>query len=156
MPQKKPTKAGKVPAASRRAAEGFTAEEHAAMKARVRELEAAGGGGGERDVLAAIAKIEDAGNRAMAERLHAIIKTTAPQLLPKTWYGMPAYANAEGKVVCFFRPAEKFKERYATFGFNTAARLDEGNMWPVVFALLKLTAAGEKRIAALVKQAVRG
>jgi uncharacterized protein YdhG (YjbR/CyaY superfamily) len=93
-------------------------------------------------------------DRAMARRLHEIVKATAPQLSPRTWYGMPAYANDDGKVVCFFRDAGKFKDRYATFGFNDAARLDDGAMWPTSFALTKLTAAAEKRIGALVKKAV--
>jgi uncharacterized protein YdhG (YjbR/CyaY superfamily) len=133
---------------------GFTAEERAAMKERARELKAASAGkaDGERDVLAKIAEMPEP-DRAMAERLHAIIKASAPALSPKTWYGMPAYAK-DGKVVCFFTPAAKFKERYATFGFNATANLDEGNMWPTAFALTELTAAEEARIGALVKKAV--
>ena len=133
---------------------GFTAEERAAMKERARELKAASAGkaDGERDVLAKIAEMPEP-DRAMAERLHAIIKASAPALSPKTWYGMPAYAK-DGKVVCFFTPAAKFKERYATFGFNAAANLDDGNMWPTAFALKELTAAEEARISALVKKAV--
>ena len=138
-----------------KASEGFTAEERAAMRERAQELKAAGRTGkadGESDVLAKIAEMPEA-DRAMAERLHAIIKASAPALSPRTWYGMPAYAK-DGKVVCFFQSAEKFKSRYATFGFNDAANLDEGHMWPTSFALKKLTAAEEAKIGALVKQAV--
>ena len=138
---------------------GFTAEERAAMKERVQGLKAdarrgprAGKADGESDVLAKIAEMPKR-DRAMAERLHAIIKASATALRPRTWYGMPAYAK-DGKVVCFFRDAQKFKERYATFGFNETANLDEGAMWPVAFALKKLTATEEKRISALVKKAV--
>jgi uncharacterized protein YdhG (YjbR/CyaY superfamily) len=135
-------------------AKGFTAEERAAMKARAQELKAeARREDAERAVLAAIAEMPEP-DRTMAERLHALIQASAPVLSPKTWYGMPAYANEEGNVVCFFTPASKFKERYASFGFNASANLDEGNMWPTAFALTKLTAAEEKKIAALVKQAV--
>jgi uncharacterized protein YdhG (YjbR/CyaY superfamily) len=137
--------------------EGFTAEEQAAMKERAKELKAEARAdrdraAGERDVLAKIAEMPEP-DRAMAERLHAIIKASAPALSPKTWYGMPAYAK-DGKVVCFFQAAQKFKSRYATFGFNDVANLDDGAMWPVAFALTELTAADEARIAALVKQAV--
>jgi uncharacterized protein YdhG (YjbR/CyaY superfamily) len=133
---------------------GFTAEERAAMKERAKELKAAANGAdAENAVLAKIAEMPES-DRAMAERLHAIIEATAPDLSPKTWYGMPGYANKEGTVVCYFTAASKFKERYATFGFNAAANLDEGNMWPTSFALTKLTAAEEKKIAALVKKAV--
>jgi uncharacterized protein YdhG (YjbR/CyaY superfamily) len=137
--------------------EGFTAEEQAAMKERANELKAEARAdrdraAGERDVLAKIAEMPEP-DRAMAERLHAIIKASAPALSPKTWYGMPAYAK-DGKVVCFFQAAQKFKSRYATFGFNDVANLDDGAMWPVAFALTELTAADEARIAALVKQAV--
>jgi uncharacterized protein YdhG (YjbR/CyaY superfamily) len=133
---------------------GFSAEERAAMKERVRELKAeANKADGESDVQAAIAKMQ-ASDRAMAKRLHTIIKDSAPDLAPKTWYGMPAYANKDGKVVCFFRDAAKFKERYAMFGFNDSANLDKGTMWPIAFALKELTAADEKTIAALVKKAV--
>jgi uncharacterized protein YdhG (YjbR/CyaY superfamily) len=133
---------------------GFTAEERAAMRERAKELKAAGRkADGERDVLAKIAEMAKP-DRRMAERLHAIIKASAPDLSPRTWYGMPAYANEDGKVVCFFRPAEKFKDRYATFGFNDKANLDEGAMWPTSFALKELTAADEKRIVALVEKAV--
>jgi uncharacterized protein YdhG (YjbR/CyaY superfamily) len=130
--------------------EGFTAEEKAAMRARARELKDKTDG--ETAVRAAIAAMSPS-DRAIAKRLHELIKATAPDLSPKTWYGMPAYAK-DGKVVCFFRDAGKFKERYAMFGFNDAAKLDEGSMWPVAFALTKLTAADEARIGALVKKAV--
>jgi uncharacterized protein YdhG (YjbR/CyaY superfamily) len=133
---------------------GFTADERAAMKERARELKAeANKADGEKDVLAAIAKMHGS-DRAMAKRLHTIVKDSAPDLAPKTWYGMPAYAK-DGKVVCFFRDAHKFKERYAMFGFNDSANLDNGAMWPVAYALTELTAADEKKIAALVKKAVR-
>jgi uncharacterized protein YdhG (YjbR/CyaY superfamily) len=146
--------------AARKSSNGFTDEERTAMRERVRELKAEKRrgsrrkkGDGESDVLAKIADMPKS-DRVMAERLHAIIKASAPELSPKTWYGMPAYANEDDKVVCFFRNAGKFKERYATFGFNEAANLDEGNMWPIAFALKKLTRADEKRIRALVKKAV--
>ena len=137
--------------------QGFTGEERAAMKERAKELKAEARANknradGERDVLAAIAAMKEP-DRAMAKRLHAIITASAPALWPKTWYGMPAYAK-DGKVVCFFRNASKFKERYAMFGFNDTAKLDEGSMWPIAFALKKLTAADEKKIGALVKKAV--
>ena len=139
--------------------EGLSDEERAAMKQRTQELKAearrgrrAGKADAEGDVLAKIAEMP-APDRALAERLHAIIKASAPSLSPKTWYGMPAYAK-DGKVVCFFQAAQKFKSRYATFGFNDVANLDDGAMWPVAFALTELTAADEARIAALVKQAV--
>jgi uncharacterized protein YdhG (YjbR/CyaY superfamily) len=130
--------------------EGFTAEEKAAMKARARELKAAEDG--ESAVRAALAAMS-AHDRAIGERLHEIIKARAPDLSPKTWYGMPAYAK-DGKVVCFFRNAGKFKERYAMLGFNDSANLDKGSMWPVAYALKKLTAADEAKIGALVKKAV--
>jgi uncharacterized protein YdhG (YjbR/CyaY superfamily) len=151
-------KSAKSTTATGEPSEGWTAEERAAMKERAQEVKAAGRRGprakadGERDVLAKIAEMPEP-DRAMAERLHAIIKASAPALSPKTWYGMPAYAK-DGKVVCYFTPASKFKERYATFGFNAEANLDEGNMWPTAFALRELTAAEEARIGALVKQAV--
>jgi uncharacterized protein YdhG (YjbR/CyaY superfamily) len=136
-----------------KASKGFTAEERAAMKERAKELKAgAGKADGERDVLAKIAEMPKA-DRVMAERLHALIKSSAPALTPRTWYGMPAYAK-DGKVVCFFQSAEKFKSRYATFGFSDNANLDEGTMWPTSFALKKLTAAEEAKIRALVKKAV--
>jgi hypothetical protein len=132
----------------------FTAEERAAMKERAKEAKAsAGKADGESDVLAKIAEMEEP-DRGMAERLHALIKASAPDLAPKTWYGMPAYAK-DGDVVCFFQPAKKFKSRYATLGFSDKANLDEGAMWPTSYALTELTAADEKRIGALVKQAVR-
>jgi hypothetical protein len=137
-----------------KASKGFTDEERAAMRERVKEEKAgAGAADGERDVLAKIAAMP-APDRAMAERLHAIIKASAPALSPKTWYGQPAYANKDGKVVCFFQPADKFKTRYATLGFNDSANLDDGALWPVAFALKELTAADEAKIAALVKKAV--
>jgi len=131
--------------------EGFSAEEKAAMRARARELKA--NEDGERAVREAIAAMSPK-DRAIAKRLHELIRGTAPDLVPKTWYGMPAYATKEGKVVCFFRDAAKFKDRYATFGFNDRAKLDEGSMWPTAFALTKLTAAEEAKIRALVKKAV--
>ena len=131
--------------------QGFTAEEKAAMRARARELKAAEDG--ESAVRAALAAMAPS-DRAIGKRLHALVKASAPDLVPKTWYGMPAYANKDGKVVCFFRNATKFKERYAMFGFNDSAKLDDGSMWPIAFALKKLTKADEARIAKLVKQAV--
>ena len=131
--------------------EGFTAEEKAAMKARAKELKAAAEG--EEAVLSALAAMSP-DDRALGERIHAIVKERAPDLTPKTWYGMPAYANKDGKVVLYFRNAEKFKERYAMLGFNDPANLDDGSMWPVAFALTKLTKADEARIAKLLKQAV--
>jgi uncharacterized protein YdhG (YjbR/CyaY superfamily) len=133
--------------------EGFTAEERAAMKERARELKAAAGkADGERDVLAKIAEMP-AADRALAERLHSILKASAPALSPRTWYGMPAYA-LDGKVVCFFQSAHRFKTRYATLGFSDSANLDEGAMWPTAFALKELTAGDEAKIAALVRKAV--
>jgi uncharacterized protein YdhG (YjbR/CyaY superfamily) len=133
---------------------GFTAEERAAMKERARELKAEGRrADGEKALLAKIAEMPEP-DRAMAQRLHAIITASAPDLSPKTWYGMPAYANKDGKVVCYFTPASKFKERYATFGFNAAANLDDGAMWPTSFALTELSPAEEARIGKLVKKAV--
>ena len=146
-------KATEKPAKSK----GFTDDERAAMRERAKEMKAEARRGkdkaaGERDVLAKIAEMPKP-DRVMAERIHAIVKASAPDLSPKTWYGMPAYAT-DGKVVCYFTAASKFKSRYATFGFNDDANLDEGNMWPTVFALTKLTAAEEKRIGALVKRAV--
>src|SRR6266511_6016212 len=133
---------------------GFTDEERAAMRERAREVKAvAGKADGESDVLAKIAEMP-ASDRAMAKRLHALVKASAPALSPKTWYGMPAYANEDGKVVCFFQSAQKFKTRYATFGFSDSANLDKGDMWPTSFALKELTAAEEKKIGALVKKAV--
>jgi len=133
---------------------GFTAEEKAAMKERAKELKAeAQKADGESALLAKIAEMQEP-DRAMAKRLHEIIKASAPDLSPKTWYGMPAYANKDGKVVCFFQSAQKFNARYATFGFNDVANLDEGVMWPTAFALKELTATEEARIIALVKKAV--
>jgi uncharacterized protein YdhG (YjbR/CyaY superfamily) len=141
------------------ASKGFTAEERAAMRERAKEVKAASRRGpratkadGESDVLAKIAELP-APDRALAERLHAIIKASAPALAPKLWYGMPAYAR-DGKIVCFFQAAQKFNTRYATFGFNDIAHLDDGAMWPTAFALTELTAADEARIGELVKQAV--
>jgi uncharacterized protein YdhG (YjbR/CyaY superfamily) len=132
---------------------GFTAEERAAMKERAKELKAEKSkADGESDVLAKIAEMPKA-DRAMAKRIHAIVKASAPDLTPRTWYGMPAYAK-DGKVVCFFKSASKFKSRYATFGFNDPANLDDGAMWATSFALKKLTAADERKIGALVKKAV--
>jgi uncharacterized protein YdhG (YjbR/CyaY superfamily) len=130
----------------------FTAEEKAAMRAAAAERKREGKSDGESDVQAAIAEMKGS-DRAMAKRIHEIVKASAPSLAPKTWYGMPAYANADGKAVCFFQPALKFKARYASFGFNDVANLDDGAMWPVAFALKELTPAGEARIAALVKRA---
>jgi hypothetical protein len=143
--------------AEKKPARGFTEDERAAMKARARELKAEERAGrdraeGERALLAAIEAMGEP-DRAMATRLHAIIEATAPDLWPKTWYGMPAYAK-DGKVVCFFKSAEKFNSRYATFGFEEAANLDEGAMWPTSYALTELTAADEKKIRELVKKAV--
>ena len=142
---------------SAKKSKGFTDEERAAMRERAKELKAEerankNRAAGESAVLAKIAEMEGH-DRAMAERLHAIVKTSAPALWLKTWYGMPAYANKDGKVVCFFQSAEKFDARYATLGFNDAANLDEGAMWPTSFALKELTAAAEARIGALVKRA---
>jgi uncharacterized protein YdhG (YjbR/CyaY superfamily) len=145
------TKTGKQQSAkSTNKKEGFTAEEKAAMRARARELKDKTDG--ESAVRAAIAKMSPK-DRAIAKRLHELVKATAPDLSPKTWYGMPANAK-DGKVVCFFRNAGKFKERYAMFGFNDSAKLDQGSMWPIAFALTKLTAADEAKIRALVKKAV--
>ena len=140
-------------------AKGFTAEEKAAMKERAKELKAEARlsknrAEGESAALAAIAEMPEP-DRSMAKRIHEIIKDSAPALLPKTWYGMPAYANAEGKVVCFFQTGQKFGSRYATFGFQDAANLDEGAMWPTSFALTEMTDAVETKIGALVKKAVR-
>jgi len=145
MAERKPARKGK--------SDGFTAEERAAMKDRARELKAAArGADGEAEVLARIAEMPEA-DRVLAERLHALVKATAPGLSPKTWYGMPAYAK-DDKVVCFFQSAHKFKSRYATVGFSDKANLDEGAMWPTAFALKRLTAAEEARIGALLKRAV--
>jgi uncharacterized protein YdhG (YjbR/CyaY superfamily) len=141
---KSTTKTGKT-------AGGWTDEERAAMKERAKELKS-GKADGETAVLEKIAELPEP-DRAMAERLHTIITASGPDLTPRTWYGMPAYAK-DGKVLCYFTPASKFKERYATFGFNATANLDEGTMWPTSFALTELTAADEKRIGELVKKAV--
>ena len=157
-PAKKTTqKSTKSTTAVNKKSDGFTDEERAAMKARAQELKAEARANknkadGERDVLAAIAGMQEP-DRAMAERLHAIVKASAPALWPKTWYGMPAYA-IDGKVVCFFQSAQKFGSRYATFGFSDMANLDKGALWPVAFALKELTAAEEAKIRALVKKAV--
>ena len=138
-------------------AEGWTDEEKAAMKEHAKELKAAAKRGadrdaGEADVMAKIADMPKS-DRDMAERIHAVVKANAPDLIPRTWYGMPAYAR-DGKIVCFFQPADKFKARYATFGFNDDANLDEGAMWPTSWALTKLTAADEAKIGELVKKSV--
>jgi uncharacterized protein YdhG (YjbR/CyaY superfamily) len=157
MSAEKATKKSAKSTATSKKSKGFTDEERAAMKERAQELKAEARRGsrkadGESDVLAKIAEMPEP-DRAMAERLHAIIKASAPTLTPRTWYGMPAYAK-DGKVVCYFTSADKFKSRYATFGFNDDANLDEGTMWPTSFALTKLTAANEARIRVLVKKAV--
>jgi uncharacterized protein YdhG (YjbR/CyaY superfamily) len=149
-PSKTTKKAAKSTRAGGRKSKGFTAEERAAMKERARE--AKGKGEGESAVLGKIAEMPKA-DRVLAERLHAIVMESAPELSPKTWYGMPAYAK-DGKVVCYFQSAHKFKSRYATFGFNDAANLDKGAMWPTSFALKELTPTEEKKITALVKKAV--
>jgi uncharacterized protein YdhG (YjbR/CyaY superfamily) len=141
-----------------RKSEGFTDDERAAMKERAKELKAEARANkkkaeGESDLLAKIAEMPEP-DRSMAERLHEIVKASAPALSPKTWYGMPAYANKDGKVLCFFQGAQKFNSRYATLGFSDEANLDEGAMWPTSFALKELTAAEEAKISALVKRAV--
>ena len=154
-------KSAKSTTATDKSSSALTQEELAALKETVKERKAAARRGKgadkaaeeEREALAKIAEMPEP-DRVMAERIHAVVKATAPELSPKTWYGMPAYANKDGKLVCFFTAAEKFKSRYATFGFEEAANLDDGNMWPTAFALKKLTAADEARIAALVKKAV--
>jgi len=140
--------------ATNKQSKGFTAEERAAMRERAKEVKKARGGkgDGESDVLAKIAEMQKS-DRVMAERLHAIVKATGPDLTPRTWYGMPAYAK-DDKVVCFFKSAQKFKTRYATLGFSDKANLDEGAMWPTDFALKEWTADVEKKIGALVKKAV--
>ena len=146
--------ADKKPATNSAKKDTFSAEERAAMKERARELKAQKSReAGESDLLEKIAEMPQS-DRTMAEQIHAIVSATAPGLAPKTWYGMPAYADGDGKVVCFFKSADKFKERYATFGFNEPAKIDEGSMWATSFALTKLTPADEKKIAALVKKAV--
>ena len=139
---------------SRKKSQQFTAEEKAAMKARAKELKAEATKAEEESaLLEAIAAMKEP-DRTMAKRLHALIKKNAPSLSPKTWYGMPAYANKDGKAVCYFRDRQKFKERYAMFGFNDSANLDEGAMWPVAYALPELTSSDEARIIELVKKAV--
>jgi uncharacterized protein YdhG (YjbR/CyaY superfamily) len=150
-PAKNTRKPGKGTTASEKKSKGFTAEEKAAMRARAKELKAAAEG--EEAVTAALKEMSPA-DRALGKRIHEIVKDAAPVLTPKTWYGMPAYANKEGKVVCFFRNAGKFNTRYATFGFSDNANLDDGDMWPTDFALTNLTPAVEKTIVALVKRAV--
>jgi uncharacterized protein YdhG (YjbR/CyaY superfamily) len=157
-PKKATQNSAKSNTASAKKSKGFTAEERAAMRERAKELKAeerrgADRAAGEAALLAKVAEMPPA-DRALAKRLHAIVTASAPDLSPKTWYGMPAYANADGKVVCYFTPASKFKERYATFGFNASASLDEGAMWPTSFALTKLTATEEAKIRRLVKKAV--
>jgi uncharacterized protein YdhG (YjbR/CyaY superfamily) len=159
MAQRKPATNGSQRSDTRgagKASKRFTDEERAAMRERARELKAGAGGGakqdGEGEVLAKIAEMPER-DRVMAERLHAIVKASAPALSPRTWYGMPAYAK-DGKVVCFFQSGQKFKTRYATFGFSDKANLDEGASWPVAFALNELTEDVEARIGALVKKAV--
>ena len=158
-PRKDTQKSARSTTPTNKESKGFTDEERAAMKERARELKAearrgprAGKADGESDVLAKIAEMPEP-DRAMAERLHALIKANAPALSPKTWYGMPAYAR-NGKVVCFFQSAQKFNSRYATFGFSDTANLDDGAMWPTTFALKELTGTEEARIGALVKRAV--
>jgi uncharacterized protein YdhG (YjbR/CyaY superfamily) len=162
MAERRPARKGTRQPATKtttNASRGFTAEERVAMRERAQELKAAarrgsraGKADGESDVLAKIAELPER-DRALAERLHALVKASAPALSPRTWYGMPAYA-LDGEVVCFFQSAQKFKTRYATFGFSDKAKLDEGAMWPTSFALKELTAAEEARIGALVKKAV--
>jgi hypothetical protein len=159
MPERKPARKGtqksaKSTTATGKKSKGFTDEEKAAMRNRARELKAeAEKADGESAALAAIAAMQEP-DRSMAKRIHAIIKDSAPALLAKTWYGMPAYVNKDGKVVCFFQTAQKFNTRYSTFGFNDSANLDEGAMWPVAFGVTELTPAAEERISALVKKAV--
>ena len=151
------TKSGASTATGRGTSKGWTAEERAAMKERAREMKAEERAGrdraaGEADLLAKIAEMPES-DRVMAQRIHEIVSEHAPQLMPRTWYGMPAYAR-DGKIVCFFQAADKFKARYATFGFDERANLDDGRMWPTTWALTELTEAEEARIVALVKQAV--
>ena len=157
-PAKKDPRTSAKSATAGKKAKGFTDEERAAMKERAQEMKAEARANkdkaaGERDVLAKIAEMPEP-DRAMGERIHAIVKASAPELMPKTWYGMPAYAR-DGKIVCFFQSADKFKSRYATFGFSDTANLDKGAMWPTSFALKELTPAEESKIGALVKKAVR-
>jgi uncharacterized protein YdhG (YjbR/CyaY superfamily) len=154
MPERTAQSRTRRSAANKKASNGFTAEERAAMKERSKELKRAKAGtaDGESEVLAKIAEMPEP-DRAMAERVHEVVKASAPELSPRTWYGMPAYAK-DGKVVCFFKNAGKFKTRYATFGFSDKAKLDDGAMWPTDFALQELTPEVEKRIGALVKKAI--
>jgi uncharacterized protein YdhG (YjbR/CyaY superfamily) len=153
-PKKDTKKSAKSTTARSKAYKGLSAEEIAAMKETLKERKvSASKEEAEKAALEAIAKMKEP-DRSMAKRIHEIVKDGAPELMPKTWYGMPAYANADGKVVCFFQAAQKFNYRYATLGFQEAANLDEGNMWPTSFALKGLTAADEAKIAALVKKAV--
>ena len=157
MPDTKKSTKTTTKAAASKSANVWTDEEKQAMKDHAKEMKAQAKAGkdkeaGLKDLLAKIAEMP-ASDRSMAEKLHEIVKANAPDLSPKTWYGMPAYANGEGKIVCFFTPAAKFKERYATLGFNADAHLDEGNMWPTSWAVTKLTAADEARIVELVKKA---
>ena len=145
---------------SQKPSSGFTADEKAAMKARAQELKAEAKASknreeGEKALLAAIAQMKDANDRSMGKRIHELVTAAAPDLMPKTWYGMPAYADKDGKVICFFQAASKFGVRYATFGFQPDAKLDDGNMWAASFALIKLTSAEEAKITALVKKSVR-
>jgi uncharacterized protein YdhG (YjbR/CyaY superfamily) len=156
-PKKETQKSTKSTAATDKKSKGWTDDEKAAMRNRAQELKAEERANknkaeGESAALAAIAAMREP-DRSMAKRIHAIIKDSAPSLLAKTWYGMPSYADKDGKVVCFFQTAQKFNTRYSTFGFNDSAKLDEGAMWPVAFALKELTAAEEARIASLVKKA---
>ena len=144
---------------TKKSSEGFSAEEKAAMKARAQEMKAEARVSknreeGEKAVFEAIAQMKDSTDRSMGKRIHEIVTSAAPELMPKTWYGMPAYANADGKVICFFQAASKFGVRYATFGFQPDAKLDDGNMWAASFALIKLTTAEEIKITALVKKSV--
>ena len=151
-PTKKPQKPAKRASVNNK---GLSAEEIAAMKETIKERKmAANKEEMEKAALAAIAKMSEP-DRSMGKKIHEIVKTAAPELTPKTWYGMPAYANADGKVICFFQAASKFGVRYATFGFQPDAKLDEGNMWATSFALIKLTPAEEKKIIALLKKAIR-
>jgi uncharacterized protein YdhG (YjbR/CyaY superfamily) len=150
--KKSPQKAAMGTSARGKTSKTFTAEERAAMRDRVREMKSGSKADGESAVRAALAEMKEP-DATMGKRIHEIVTTSAPELSPKTWYGMPAYAK-DDKVVCFFQPAAKFKARYATFGFNDDANLDEGTMWPTSFALKELTAADEKKIAVLVKKAV--
>lgn len=153
-PTKSTPKSAKTTKAAGKAAKGFTPEERAAMKERAQELKAAANrADGERTLLAKIAELKEP-ERAMAKRLHALITASAPGLAPKTWYGMPAYANADGEVVVFFQSAQKFNTRYATLGFSDKAHLDDGALWPAAYALTALTATEEAKITALIKKAV--